>query len=136
MPMRGQAGVTSGFVEAEDVQTTSATFVDITDLSLTLTLYSPGRIAAVMAVECSASAVATGEWAIELDDGAGSTVDEGAKARYLSGSNDTGVIAVVARSPKLGPGTYTVKGRHRRVSGGGTISSDDCSLLAFQTTQE
>jgi hypothetical protein len=118
----------AGYDEATGLTTTSATLEDITGLTFDVTLPATGRIMADMVVQTSTTggSPATGAWAISIN-----SVDGTEIARYLSGVNDTGALAVLARSISLGAGTYTVKGRHRRVSGASTVNTDVAQLSAI-----
>jgi hypothetical protein len=66
---------------------------------------------------------ATGGWAVNIN-----AVDQTEYTRYLSGSNDAGIGAAAGRVTGLSAGTYTVKGRHRRVSGSSTVNTDVATL--------
>jgi hypothetical protein len=111
------------------VGTTSATLEDITGLSFTVTIPTgrTGRIVAHMAVQTSTTggSPSTGGWAISINSVDGTEIQ-----RYLSGSNDTGALVVQSRQTALSAGTYTVKGRHRRVVGASTVNSDVTILSA------
>lgn len=121
-----------GFDEATGQSTTSATLEDITGLTFDLVVPAglPGdaAILASMSVQCSTTggSPATGAWAISIN-----SVDGTEISRYLSGTNDSGSLGVQARVTGLGAGTYTVKGRHRRVSGTSTVNTDVAQLSAF-----
>ncbi len=111
------------------VSTTSATLVDITALTFDLVVPTGAvaHILATMTVQCSTTggSPSTGAWAISIGGVDGTEI-----ARYLSGTNDTGALAVQAGRTGLTAGTYTIKGRHRRVSGSSTIDTDVAQLLA------
>lgn len=117
-----------GFDTATAQSTTSATLEDISGLTFDLDLAATGRIYAIMVVQCSTTggSAATGAWAVEIN-----SVDGPEIQRYLSGSNDTGSVSTMAQSASLGAGTYTIQGRHRRVSGVSTVNSDTALLMAF-----
>jgi hypothetical protein len=117
-----------GYVEATGTSTTSATLEDIAGCTFDLTMTQPCRIHAEMtfANSTAGGSPATGAWAISIN-----SVDGTELPRYLSGSNDNGIGAVQTRSGVLGPGTYTVKGRHRRVSGSSTVNTDVAQLFAL-----
>jgi hypothetical protein len=110
------------------VGTTSGTLEDITGLTFDVTLAATGRIVANMTVQTSTTggSPATGGWAISINSVDGTEIQ-----RYLSGTNDTGALGVQARSGSLGAGTYTVTGRHRRVSGSSTVNTDVAELSAI-----
>lgn len=114
---------------AAPVSTTSAALEDMVGHDTTVTLDTPGRIAAVMSVEADSTgggSNATGAWAIEING-----VDYGEIGRFLSGTNDLGALCVAARSALLAAATYTVQGRHRRRSGDKTVTSEASTLVAF-----
>lgn len=120
------------FDEVSGQTTTNGSLEDITGLTFDLTLPATGSILAVMSVECSSggAAASTGAWAISIN-----AVDGTEIARYMSGTNDTGAISVQARQASLAAGTYTVKGRHRRVSGTGTVNTDVAQLQAIAAVE-
>jgi len=93
---------------------------------------STARILVLMTVQCSATAAgATGGWAVNING-----TDKQELQRYLSsGGTDVGVLMVVGRTTGLSAGNYTVKGRHRRVSGSGTVNSDVAQLVALVTME-
>ena len=121
----------SGYDEATGQSTTSATLEDITgltfDLEVPTGLPSTAKIQAIMVIQCSTTggSPATGGWAININGS-----DQTEIQRYLSGTNDMGVLVVMANVTGLSNGTYTVKGRHRRVSGASTVNSDVAQLKA------
>jgi hypothetical protein len=121
--------VDEGYAEATAQPTTSPSLEDITGTSFSLTVPSgeTGRIVGRMTVQCSTTggAPATGAWAVSIN-----SVDGTEIARFMSGTNDTGALAVQARETGLAPGAYTVVGRHRRVSGTSTVNSDVAQLEA------
>jgi hypothetical protein len=114
------------------VTTTAAALEDITGLTFDLVvptgLPSTARIVATMAVQCSSSGGSggAGGWAVGIN-----SADKQEIQRYLSAINDTGALIVLGSTAGLAAGTYTVKGRHRRVSGTGTISTDVAQLSAI-----
>ena len=119
--------VLNGFDEATGQTTTAGSLEDVTGCTFDLVTTVTGRIVATLVVQCSASGgPVTGAWAISIDGTDGTEVQ-----RYLSASNDTGVIAVQARSASKTAGTYTVKARHRRVSGASTVNTDTAQLSAL-----
>lgn len=121
-----------GYDEVTGQSTTSATLEDIPGLTFDLTipvgLPSTAVIKASMAVQCSTpgASPATGAWAISIN-----SVDGTEIKRYLIGTNDTGGLAVKARATGLSDGSYTVKGRHRRVSGTTDVQTDVAQLEAI-----
>lgn len=118
----------NGYDEATGQSTTNVALEDITGLTFDLVTAVQGRIVALMTIDCSTTggAPATGAWAISIN-----SVDGTEMTRSLSGFNDMGALSVQARSASLAPGTYTVKGRHRRVSGASTINTDIAQLSAL-----
>lgn len=120
-----------GFDEISAISTVSTTLEDITGLTFNLIvppgLPSTAVIRAILVVQCSTTggSPATGGWAISIDGSDGTEIQ-----RYLSGLNDTGVLAVMHRAIGFSEGSYTVKGRHRRVSGSSTVNSDIAQLKA------
>ena len=131
IPTNSSVNVVSGsnYVETTStVTTTSATLADITGLTMTVTLSQAGRIRANMSVQTSTTggAPATGGWAISIN-----SVDGTEMSRYLSGTNDRGSLSVQSQVTGLGAGTYTVKGRHRRISGSSTINTAKAQLSAL-----
>ena len=111
------------------VSTTSATLVDITGLTFDLVVPTGAvaHILATMTVQCSTTggSPAVGAWAISIGGVDGTEIQ-----RSLSGTLDTGSLSVQAGRTGLTAGTYTVKGRHRRVSGSSTLDTDVAQLLA------
>lgn len=106
------------------VTTTSATLQNITGATDSVTLPAAGRIICEMNVQSSVSPVgSTGGWTVSIN-----SVDGTEMQRVISGSGDIG-SAMAAASANLGAGTYTIWGRHRRVSGSGTISTDKTQLI-------
>ena len=107
--------------DAVTVQTTvSATLVDITGLSQSVTLAEAGAIWAVMTFQASTTGgggATVGAWAISIN-----SVDSVELQRNLSGTSDAG-IGCVQHLASLAAGTYTVTGRHRRVSGASTLNT-------------
>lgn len=118
------------FSEVTGQSTTAAALENIAGNSFQLTIPTgrTGRILATLTVQTSTTggAPATGGWAIQIN-----SVDGGEIQRYLSGTNDSGALAVQARSASLTPGNYTVQGRHRRVSGTSTVNTDRAQLAAI-----
>jgi len=116
----------NNYIEAGPVSTTSVVLTDITGLTFTITLPTTGRIHAIMTFWASSTgANNTGAWAININ-----SVDGTQLQRFLSGTNDDGIGAVQMRSAVLTAGTYTVKGRWRRVSGTGTLTTQVAQLYA------
>jgi len=107
--------------------TTSATLVNITGTSFTLTTTRTGKIHADMAFSANTTggSPADAAWAISIN-----SVDGTEMPRRLSGTNDTGIGSVMARSASLPPGTYTIVGRHRRVTGTSTVNTNVAQVQA------
>jgi hypothetical protein len=115
------------------VTTTAASLEDITGLTVDVTIPAgipnTAAIIAIMVVQCSASSSgATGGWAVNID-----SADKQVLARYLaSGGSDTGVMMVMGRTTGLSADqTITVKGRHYRVGGSGTVNTDVAQLIVL-----
>lgn len=110
----------------------SATLVDMTGLTFNLVIPtgipSTAIIRAIMTFQASTTggAPATGAWAISING-----VDQQEVQRFMSGTSDRGLGVVQARVTGFGAGTYTVKGRHRRVSGVSTINEGVAQLSAL-----
>jgi hypothetical protein len=114
--------------------TTSASLEDITGSTLDITLQQAGKIAVTMAFSCytvSGAASSTIAFSVSID---GTDHDE--MQRYLSGTSDRGIGALTHLSDELAAGTYTVKGRFRRVSGTATPGTDHVSLVALGTAHD
>jgi len=127
----GPTGVIpSSYVEMTTPRTTtSATLVDITGATTTVTLQRPSDVAVWMTAHVSASAVCDLGLAISVDG-----TDHDLTDTHLT-STDEGNVATIHRTvSKLAPGTYTVKGRFQRTSGGGTPSVDRVDLLVSALT--
>lgn len=115
------------------VTTTAASLEDITGLTVDVTIPAgiPGTaaIVAIMVVQCTATAAgALGGWAVNIDG-----TDKQEIQRYLaSGGSDTGALMVLGRTTGLSADqTITVKGRHYRVSGSGTVNTDVAQLFVM-----
>lgn len=132
------AGVTgeipNSYVETSTPQgTTSATLEDVTGMSTTITLTATTNIVAIASFQAqtqSGASASTIAVAISING-----VDHDETQRYLSGSNDVGIGAIVHRTATALPaGTYTVKLRFRRVSGVSTpgLNRADMSVIALQ----
>jgi len=117
----------SGYDEVTAQSTTSAVLEDIPGLTFDIEMTKGGQICARMTVECSSTGAAnnTGAWAISINGVDGTEIQ-----RFLSGTSDTGAMAVQAAAD-LPAGTYTIKGRHRRAGGAGTINTDVAQLSAI-----
>lgn len=116
---------------ASPLGTTSATF-ETTGVETTITLDEAVEIACMASFEVatqSGASASTIEVAFEIDG----TIHD-AHARYLSGSNDVGIGAIVHRTGELAAGTYGVKLMFRRVSGVATpgLNSADMLVMAMQ----
>lgn len=129
-PARTVGKIPSGYVElpAPDT-TTSAVFVDIVGLSVTIAIATATRILGWLSWECETVGLGTpavGGFAVSIAAADGQEID-----RYLSGTNDLGAGPSQYRSAVLSPGTYTVKGRWRRVSGAATLQLNHAQLSAM-----
>jgi hypothetical protein len=109
--------------------TTSASLEDITGATTTITLQRPSDIAVWMTAHVSASAACDLGLAISVDG-----TDHDLTDTHLT-TTDEGNVAIIHRTvSKFAPGTYTVKGRFQRTSGGGTPSVDRADLLVAAMT--
>ena len=117
----------NGYVEVTGQSTTNGTFEDISGATFDITIPSSGRIKAKMIIGSSTTggSPAVGSWCVNI-----AGVDHREIPRALSGTTDAGNGIVGGRSDPLAPGTYTVKGRHRRVSGAVTVNTDVAKLDA------
>lgn len=127
--------IPSSYVELPSpVGTTSATLVDVTGMSVTITLDTPVRIAVFASFELqtqSGAAPSTMGVAVSID---GTDHDE--LKRYLSGSNDQGIGSITHRTDtSLSAGVHTIKLRFRRVSGAATpgINKAHMVVMAMQS---
>lgn len=132
----GPTGPTAGripnaYVElSAPVGTTSAVLEDVTSMVTTLTLAQPSEVAihaAFQAQTISGGSASTLAVAISIDG-----VDHDEYQRYLSGSNDLGIGAIVHRSSAdLTAGLHTFKMRFRRVSGVATPGLQRADMLVM-----
>jgi hypothetical protein len=106
--------------------TTSASLVDIPSTSITVEMDHSAYVFVAMVIECeNNTAATTGGFAINIDG-----TDEPTFDGYFSSSLRAGNVTIYARSAtKLGPGTYTVKGRY--ATDGGTLSANDSHIFAM-----
>lgn len=128
----GPGGISaSSYVEEEDAHTTtSASLEDIPDVTTTITLQRTSHVAAWMSAQVSGSGVCVIGLAINFN---GTDHDE---MQFAIAGADAGVVSIVHRTAtELPPGTYTVKGRMRRVSGASTPSVDRADLLVMSMGQ-
>ncbi len=116
-----------GWSEVTGLSTVSATLEDVTGCTFDITTSITGGISTTLTVGCSTTggSPSTGAWAISINASDGAEI-----SRYLSGVNDMGSLAVQAHTTSLVAGTYTVKARHRRVSGSSTVNTDVAQLRA------
>lgn len=114
---------------AGTVPTTSATLEDITGLTFTVTVPTgrTGTIRSLMTLETSSvGANVVGAWAISIN-----SVDKQEIQRTMGTATTQGSVAVQGETTGLSAGTYTVKGRHRRVSGATAANTDVAQLSAM-----
>lgn len=111
--------------------TTSASLEDLTGATTTITLQTTSHIAVWMSCHVSASGVCDYGIAINIDG-----VDHDEVVTHLTTVDEGNVIVLHRTATALAPGTYTVKGRHRRVSGGGTPETDRADLLVMAMGHE
>lgn len=107
--------------------TTSPALEDIPGLTFDLILPAAGRILAIMTVESKRDGptATVGAWAISING-----VDGQEKQRQFPTNGSPGSCTVMAFA-SLAAGPYTVKGRHRRVSGTSDVDTDISQLLAI-----
>jgi hypothetical protein len=130
LPAATSGAIPSAYIEkATPSGTTSAALEDVPGTTQTLTLDSAVNIAVHASFQLSTqSGAAPSTIAIAVNIN-GTDHDE--VQRYLSGSSDTGIGALVHRSATALPaGTYTIKLRYRRVSGSATPGIDRADVLA------
>lgn len=107
--------------------TTSATFVDVTDLSTNITTMFTSKIYAIVTFSANTSAGGSSTFGVRIVIDA---QNGGEVQRFLSGATDTGIGSVLHLSTSLAAGTYTVKVQMYRVSGGGTPQMLTAQLFA------
>lgn len=126
----------SNYVEVTTpVGTSSATLEDVTGGSLTVTLEETVHIAVMASFQASTQS-GTGSSTIAVAFNINGT-DHDETQRYLSGTTDTGIGAIIHRTATaLAAGTYTIKLRFRRVSYTGTavpgLDRADILVVALQ----
>lgn len=109
--------------------TTSASLVDITGASTTITLQRTSHIVVILNCEVSASGAAADLGLAVSIDG---TDHDVVTTHLAAGASDSGVSSVIHRTAtELAPGTYTIKGRMKRASGAGTPAVDRADLLVM-----
>jgi hypothetical protein len=117
-----------GFVEQLTQQDTTndVGLEDIPGVSFTLTLDEAGSIMADLTVNCSKNGggVTIGGWAVSING-----VDGAVKQRSMGANNEAGSADAKAYA-SLAAGTWTVTGRHYRVSGTGTVQTLTSQLTA------
>lgn len=121
--------IPSAYVEMETPRgTTSATLEDITGATVDITLEFPSHIAVMSSFEIatqSGASASTITLAVNING-----TDEEEISRFLSGTNDTGIGALVHRTDApLARGTYTVKMRMKRSAGVATPGVNRLDLL-------
>ena len=107
---------------------TSDVLEDMAGVGFDLSVTAPGSVQALLTSQTSSGGAvpSTGAWAISIAGADGTEIE-----RYMSGSNDAGIVAVQSQSSILAAGSYTVRGRFRRVSGIGVVTSDVSQLSAI-----
>lgn len=126
------AQIPSNYVQLSAPDTTiSNSLVDIAGMAITVTLTDTAHIHGVMTFAARSAdpggGAIYGAWAVQINGVDGQEVQ-----RYLSGATDDGVGAVQFRtSSPLPPGTYTIKGRFRRVSGLRTLQTFSAQLFGW-----
>lgn len=127
----GPEQVPNDYVQLPTAQdTTSVTLEDIPNMTATVTLTSPAYIHGLLTYTCQTTGVgtdATAAFAVQIN-----AVDGQENQRQLSGTNDRGTGGVQYRSSsQLPAGSYTIKGRFRRVSGDKTVRCTAAQLFAW-----
>lgn len=126
-------GPDRAFVETSTpVGTTAASLEDVSGMSVTITLKTESYVGMMASFEVetqSGAAPSTIALAVNFN-----SVDHLEHARYLSGSGDKGIGAIVHEVGPIAAGTYTGKLRFRRVSGAATPGINNASLLMWTTT--
>ena len=113
-------------VQTTQQTTTSASFVDIPGLSLTLTSTIDCKILATLSATLSCTSVtAVAEIRLVIDAQNGTT-------QIINIPNTTSTEAASSQflSTSLSPGTYTIKAQYRETSGLGTLALDQGILFA------
>lgn len=125
----GAAGVAgnipTGFFQAlgAPITTTSATLADMTGVTCTVTLADSAPIVGILTVEIEAAvAISTAAIAVSINSVDGDEI----QADLALLTNES--MAVQYESASLPAGTYTLKGRWRRVSGAGTLTLNKAQL--------
>lgn len=117
-----------GFDEATGQSTVAGALEDITGLTFDLTVPA-GQTATIRAMmNCEVSAVGAnvvGGWAVSIN-----AVDKQEVKRNMPTATTSGSVSVMGRTTGLTAGSYTVKGRHRRVSGVSACNTDVAQLFA------
>lgn len=118
----------SSYVEMTTTRTTtSASLVDVTGATTTITLEEAVEIAAFASVHWSGDGICDLGVALNIN-----SVDHDEQTIHIQSSTDSGNATIVHRSAELAAGTYTVKLRFRRISGGPKIPEiDRCDLLVM-----
>jgi len=123
--------IPSSFVEMETLRTTtSATLIDITGVTTSITLESTVEIMAIMNCQCELVSGGASVIGLTLQING---VDTDEVFAYLTTTPTYIVIPVVKRSSSLVAGTYNVKGRMRRYSGTGVVGVSRVDLVVFAT---
>ena len=110
--------------------TTSASLEDITGVTADIEIQREAHIAVWMTCHVSASAVCDLDLAINFDG-----TDEDVTTTHLTTTDEGNVTLVHRTTTEMPPGTYTVKGRFARSSGGGTPEVDRADFLVMSMGQ-
>lgn len=110
----GNPQTTSAYTEMTTTRTTtSAALEDITGTDTAITLYRPAILAVWMNCHVGSDGICDLGLAIRIQ-----STDHDEVRVHMNGSTDDGTAAVVHRGDSVLPvGTYTIKGRFRRISG-------------------
>jgi len=107
------------------ITTNDVDLEDITGASVAVTLPAECRLICEMHCQTSAGTTScTGLWAINING-----VDKTTMGRTMSGVSDIGSVSVMASADLAAGGPYTVKGRHRRAGGAGTVQTEKVQLI-------
>ena len=126
-----QAGkIPSAYANVTGAQSTDATgLIDITGLSTTVTSESTVELVGMMSFEVQSTGAGTDAIvavAISIDG-----VDSEEHHRFLGGTNDRGIGAVVHRTAEKSAGPYIVKGRYRKVSGQKDVQINNAHIVGM-----
>jgi len=123
----GSLPIPNKYIEVTSKTTVSAVLEDISGCTFNLTIPVSGRIMAHLTCQCSATNANTvGAWAVSINAVDGTSIQQN-----FQNASVQRPMAVQSRSGILSAGSYTVKGRFRRVSGTGTVNTGVAQLSAI-----